>query len=349
VSSTGRFLLGAALLVGVALPATMVVTAGPASADPARPTHYQASVRGVVDAQGRPGSEGLGVAVDVLGGDAFLVVRVAPGTRVVVPGYEGEPYLQFHSDGRVEINQRSPARWLNQDRYGASASAIPASVDGAAPPVWEEVAAGGQYAWHDHRIHVMSPRLPMTVDPDLDTVQRVREASLPLLVDGQEVTVEIVLDWLPGRSPAVVGLVVLLVAVAVAAAVLAVPGLLVPVVTVTASAALGVGLATQLAVPPGGDGDPALVVLPTTTLVMLAAARWAARARPASARWLTFASVLPLTAWGMWSSPALFRPVVPEPLPAVAVCTVVVVAVAVAVAAIASALSGAVERAATPR
>jgi hypothetical protein len=286
VSSTGRFLLGAALLVGVALPATMVVTAGPASADPARPTHYQASVRGVVDAQGRPGSEGLGVAVDVLGGDAFLVVRVAPGTRVVVPGYEGEPYLQFHSDGRVEINQRSPARWLNQDRYGASASAIPASVDGAAPPVWEEVAAGGQYAWHDHRIHVMSPRLPMTVDPDLDTVQRVREASLPLLVDGQEVTVEIVLDWLPGRSPAVVGLVVLLVAVAVAAAVLAVPG---------------------------------------------------------------FASVLPLTAWGMWSSPALFRPVVPEPLPAVAVCTVVVVAVAVAVAAIASALSGAVERAATPR
>jgi hypothetical protein len=286
VSSTGRFLLGAALLVGVALPATMVVTAGPASADPARPTHYQASVRGVVDAQGRPGSEGLGVAVDVLGGDAFLVVRVAPGTRVVVPGYEGEPYLQFHSDGRVEINQRSPARWLNQDRYGASASAIPASVDGAAPPVWEEVAAGGQYAWHDHRIHVMSPRLPMTVDPDLDTVQRVREASLPLLVDGQEVTVEIVLDWLPGRSPGVVGLVVLLVAVAVAAAVLAVPG---------------------------------------------------------------FASVLPLTAWGMWSSPALFRPVVPEPLPAVAVCTVVVVAVAVAVAAIASALSGAVERAATPR
>ena len=79
--------------------------------------------------------------------------RNATGKNVVVPGYENEPYLRFLTSGRVEINVNSPAKYLNEERYGGVK--VPRG-DAKAKPQWQLVAQGGGYAWHDHRIHWMS-------------------------------------------------------------------------------------------------------------------------------------------------------------------------------------------------
>jgi hypothetical protein len=39
------------------------------------------------------------------------------GKPILVPGYDGEPYLRFTADA-VYRNERSPATYLNEDRYG---------------------------------------------------------------------------------------------------------------------------------------------------------------------------------------------------------------------------------------
>jgi len=98
VSGRRRTLVGVALGVSV-----LVASAGPAAADPVGPTNYRSDVTAVT-----PASDG--VDVDVLGGDAFLRVTVAPGHEVLVPGYDTDedaaPYLRFRGDGTVEVNTR---------------------------------------------------------------------------------------------------------------------------------------------------------------------------------------------------------------------------------------------------
>ena len=81
---------------------------------------------------------------------------------MIVEGYEGEPYLRFSPDGTVERNRLSTATYLNEDRAGAGIT-IPPEVqeaDADTPPEWEEVASGGTYAWHDHRVHWMDDASP---------------------------------------------------------------------------------------------------------------------------------------------------------------------------------------------
>ncbi len=137
------------LLAGLVL----AVGAAPAAADPAGPTNYTSSVTGV-----DPATDAIDV--EVRGGDAFVVLTAAPGTTVEVAGYDGEPFLRIGPDGTVERNEASPARWLNEARYGARDTAVPPEASSDAPPRWEPVADGGTYAWHDHRVHWMSPALP---------------------------------------------------------------------------------------------------------------------------------------------------------------------------------------------
>jgi hypothetical protein len=320
------------LLVAVA--AALLLPGAPAAADPARPTHYRATVTAVVDADGRPLPAFVTGAfeVEVLGGDAFLVVRAAPGTTVAVPGYEDEPYLRFAADGTVEVNVRSPARWLNDARYGARDVQVPPSADAQAPPVWEVVADGGTYAWHDHRIHVMAPALPSQIDPAAGTVQRVWDTVVPLTVDGGSAEVRIDLDWVPGPSPVVAALLPLVLTVALIALVLARPAVAPTVLAAAAVAALAVSAASWSTIPPGGDADPALVVLPALALTLLAVGRVRARqatddpatsGRPADqtapARqvdgWLLVGAAVPLAVWGALLVPSLVRPIVPGPLP----------------------------------
>ena len=146
--------------------------AGPAAADAARPGDVRSQVTGLT-----PSS--AGIHAEVLGGDSFLHLRVDPGTQVVVIGYQDEPYLRVGADGTVQVNDRSPARWLNEKRLADVP--VPPSADPTAPPAWRTIGHGGSVSWHDHRTHWMATTKP---DPP------VREWSVPLRVDDRAVTID---------------------------------------------------------------------------------------------------------------------------------------------------------------
>ena len=315
-----------ALLVVVAL----ALPAGPAFADPAGPTHYRSTVTGVSAADGGP----VPVEIDILGGDAFLVLRAAPGTTVEVPGYEGEPYLRIGPDGAVEVNERSPARWLNDARYGGADVEVPALADADAPPTWVPAASDGEYAWHDHRVHFMSPSLPPGIDPGVDEAQEVLTWEVPLRVDGRDVVVSGQLAWVPGPGPApsVVALLVLLAAVHLG--LLRRPRWVGPVIAAAAVGALAVGAAGNLGLPAGAEGDLALVVLPIGALVVVAVGEVLGRRHEPARSLLVPAAGLPLAVWGVLQFGALTRPIVPSLLPVVVVRGSVVVVSAVAAAAL---------------
>ena len=201
----------AALAVPMAL-AGLAIGADAAAADPAGPTDYRTEVLAVTLAPAESeASAGSGVpldlaaqaidpaelsfAVDILGGDSFVQLVVEPGTEVAVVGYRGEPYLRFGGDGTVEQNERSPSRWLNDDRYGDAD--LPPRADPDATPDWVVVAGDGTYAWHDHRAHWMNPSRPIGAEPG-DTIL---EAVIPLTVDGEELAIWVRSELLAGPSP----------------------------------------------------------------------------------------------------------------------------------------------------
>ena len=101
-----------------------------------------------------------GVELKVLFGDDQMWMDNRSGKTIVIKGYGGEPYLRFGPDG-IAVNVNSPAGYLNQDRYGKSTVPKTASVD--ARPKWEKLAGGDVWAWHDHRIHYMSPIAPKQI------------------------------------------------------------------------------------------------------------------------------------------------------------------------------------------
>lgn len=319
------------LLLGALTAVGLLAVPGAAFADPAGPTHFRSTIDAVVaDDGGDPGVE-----VEVLGGDAYLVVRASPGTRVEVPGYEGEPYLRIDPDGAVYVNTRSPALFLNQARLGeADGIEVPADADPAAPPVWERVARGGEYAWHDHRIHVMSPTLPASVDPSLDEVQEIWDWAVPLRVDGREVTVEGTLAWVPGPAPLLPIGATLLAIAAVVALVVARPSSLTPVVLGGAALTAVVGVAERLEQPPGADTEPALYVLPAMAIAAVAIAAALRSTDGPVDGWLRAASGVPVGVWGVVQLGALARPIVPGPFPVELVRVVVALALAVGVAAL---------------
>ncbi len=305
----------------------LLAPAVPAMADAAGPTHYRSSVTAVVS----DGEEPVPFEVETLGGDSFLVLRVDDGVEVEVPGYDGEPYLRFLPDGTVEVNSRAPTRWLNDERYGEQDVEIPAEADADAPPVWEQVATDGAYAWHDHRVHFMSPALPRQVDPDAAAVQPVQDWEVPLRVDGEDVRVQGQLAWVPGPSPMwPIGLVV--VGVALLALLLRAPeawrqvGMLVGV----AGSAL-VGASATWGLPPGADAEAAWVVLPAIAGVAWLIGLLAGRVAGMRLGWLTSAAGVPLLAWAVAWAGALVRPIAPTPLPIGVVRATVTLAVVVGV------------------
>lgn len=162
----------------------------PARADPAVPTNYESEVISV-----DPTTEA--VAVEILGGDAFLHVAADPGTEVMVYGYDEEPYLRIDPDGTVWANIHSPAHYLNDDRYAVVALPPLASTD--ADPKWQQIGEGGAFSWHDHRIHWMAPIPPPGVDFGEATV--IQEWVVPIEVDGVPTTIAGRLSWLPSTSP----------------------------------------------------------------------------------------------------------------------------------------------------
>jgi hypothetical protein len=141
----------------------------------------------------QPAAPSLRLAV--LDGDDRLQLRVDGPQTVVIHGYEGEPYLRFSPEG-VDRNRRSPATYLNDDRYGKVR--LPADADPDAPPEWERVGpAGRAYEWHDHRIHWMSPTYPPVVEAAKDRPHHVFDWKVPGTLDGRPLEIRGSLDYTP--------------------------------------------------------------------------------------------------------------------------------------------------------
>ena len=78
----------------------------------------------------------------MLGNDDRIELRNGSNSTIVVDGYRNEPYLRFLPDGTVQVNRRSPALYLNEDRFGQVE--IPRSARPSAPPSWQQVAQNGR-------------------------------------------------------------------------------------------------------------------------------------------------------------------------------------------------------------
>lgn len=304
-----RALLGGLALVGL--------TAAPAAADAAGPSDFRSEVTRIAPAVD-------GVAAEIRGGDSFLELTVDRGHEVVVEGYAGEPYLRFRADGTVERNARSAATYVNDDRKGKGT--VPREAqDPEAEPVWEAVASGGRYAWHDHRVHWMQDVTPTEVDAETGERRELARGSrvsgaydpwrVPITVDGTAVAVEGTLTYASATTP--IPWAVLLVAVTGA---LAWFGRRAAVRSSTVALAAGSALAVVVgradwASTPDSGGNPLLWVLPvlalTAALVGLLVRRGAAPVIGA------LASVATLSAWVLLRGLEVFtKPVLPTDLPA---------------------------------
>ena len=267
-----------------------------------------------------------GVEAEIVGGDAFLELRVDEGVEVIVPGYgdDAEPYLRFRVDGTVERNTRSEATYLNEDRQGSVA--LPPQADPTAEPEWEEVADGGVYAWHDHRIHWMGGNRPPGATPG----EVVQEWSVPITVDGAPVEIRGDLLLVERVSPLpwiALGLVAGAAVVALGRRRALVPSL---AVAVAAVGAVVVGWGQFTVAPPGSGANPLLVVVPLVGLV--AAAAGVVFRRRTLGTTATLAGAAAVIGWGLLRIEVLWMPVLPTDLPANLDRAVTALAIALAAA-----------------
>lgn len=140
--------------------------------------------------EGNPNFESLvtsidgvpGVKAEILNGDdRLLVINSGPET-IVVEGYDGEPYARLKPDGTVEVNQRSEATYLNEERFADVP--VPASADNDASPVWRVVGRSGRFEFHDHRMHWMAEGDPPQVRDDRGERQKVFDWNVPVRAEG---------------------------------------------------------------------------------------------------------------------------------------------------------------------
>jgi hypothetical protein len=146
-----------------------------------------------------------GVSLQVLQFSDRLQLRNRSGRTVTIEGYEGEPYARVLANGTVEVNTRSPAYFLNQSFYGNVT--VPASASAKATPAWTVVDRTGQFEWHDHRIHWMSPALPPQVK-DKGKRTLIFDWHVPIAVGAQSGSVAGQLYWTPEASSAPVAAIV---------------------------------------------------------------------------------------------------------------------------------------------
>jgi hypothetical protein len=179
--------------------AVLCAAAPPALAHEGNPS-YRSEVRGIAPAL--PGLDARVLNYD----DAIQLVY--DGERpLVVEGYRGEPYLRFNPDGLVEVNRRSPAAYLNEDRFAKVE--LPGRADHEAQPSWATVAENGRYTWHDHRIHWMGEgTLPSQIEDEGERT-KVFDWEIPMAAASQPAEVRGTLTWLgeeEGGFPVAAGL-----------------------------------------------------------------------------------------------------------------------------------------------
>jgi hypothetical protein len=135
-----------------------------------------------------------GIQTNVLYGDDQVWMDNRSGKTVVIEGYGGEPYLRFAPAG-IFVNVNSPAGYLNQDRYGKTVPPKSATVN--ARPEWQQLTGGKTWAWHDHRIHYMSPEFPPKIKAEPDKPHHVFDWRVPATADGKRFFISGSLDYGP--------------------------------------------------------------------------------------------------------------------------------------------------------
>jgi hypothetical protein len=138
-----------------------------------------------------------GLSVQVLEFADRLQLTNHTGKTVTIYGYEGEPYARVLGDGTVEVNRSSPAYYLNQNFYAQVS--VPASASAHAAPRWSVLDRTGQFEWHDHRIHWMSPLPPAKVK-DKSERTKIFDWRVPVRVGAQPGTVDGQLFWVPEEA-----------------------------------------------------------------------------------------------------------------------------------------------------
>jgi len=158
-----------------------------------------------------------GLSVEVLEFADRLLLRNHTGQTVTVYGYSGEPYARILPDGGAEQNARSPAVYLNTNFYANVT--VPPSASASAPARWEPVDRTGQFEWHDHRIHWMSPVTPPQVK-DQSRRTKIFSWTVPIRIGTQPGAIDGELYWVPESSKAPANAIAVLVAIVVGGALL---------------------------------------------------------------------------------------------------------------------------------
>jgi hypothetical protein len=154
-----------------------------------------------------------GLSVQVLEFADRLLLTNRTGEAVTIYGYQGEPYARVLANGTAELNVRSPATYLDTSFYGDVT--VPPSASPSAAPKWEVVDRTGQFEWHDHRIHWMSPLTPPEVK-DKSKLTLIFDWQVPIEVGSRKGAISGELYWTPESSKASIGVILLGGAIAVA-------------------------------------------------------------------------------------------------------------------------------------
>jgi hypothetical protein len=200
------------LLVLTLAPAALASAPNPAteSANPINDQgsnyNYRSSITSIT-----PSVPGLSLQVLEFA-DRLLLINHT-GKTVTIYGYDGEPYARLLANGTVEQNLRSTAVYLNTNFYADVTPPASASTDPNTPPEWQVLDKTGQFEWHDHRIHWMSPVTPPQVK-NKAKLTKIFNWTVPIAVGPQKSTVNGVLFWKPENSKtpaaAIVALVIIL-------------------------------------------------------------------------------------------------------------------------------------------
>jgi hypothetical protein len=189
----------------IAAAALLALAAAPAASAHQGNPNFRSNVNSVTPAA-------PGVHLQILNFDDRLELRNTSGKTVTVQGYNREPYARILGNGTVELNRRSPAFYLNQDR--TADVKVPPSAKAGAAPQWQVVDRTGRLQWHDHRIHWMGSGLPPQIK-DKGKRTKVFDWTIPMQVGATAETIRGTLFYVPrpgGGAPigAIAGLVALI-------------------------------------------------------------------------------------------------------------------------------------------
>ncbi len=148
-----------------------------------------------------------GLSIEVLEFADRLLLRNRTGKTVTIYGYEGEPYARVLANGTAEQNVRcagdvSEHELLRRRRSSRRSRPPPRT------PKWEVVDRTGEFEWHDHRIHWMSPVAPAQVK-DKSRRTLIFDWQVPIAVGASKGAIDGQLFWTPESSKAPLAVIVI--------------------------------------------------------------------------------------------------------------------------------------------